>query len=375
MKKFLLCPIIAALLFVFAGCYEEEPAKENIAGEEQIYSENEEEQKIPKEPELPAEEELFAMAEDALYFHCHTMDGADFYEYGGFEKPEDISAQGLYNFFIAKNGGEKYLGKDKAGYHIPKKYMIDFYSGYFCDVSFLEEKLDGIYSASFFSAYKEENVIFHENPEIKAEGEKITLKTDDYEAVFCFSEGKVFYESFSLNSGPKWGLETELFVTDPESETYTDEEMVISGYAYSDWRYVKTNTGRYISSRKEPFNYYESLNFYREKDLYEPFGSLTVYKDTGTTFDELLAKSSVLVFEEDIIPVENIFHSAEKACYVKLTYPSKNGEPGGYLRTYIIQYDGYVAFSNIYIEYSEQERQEGECEEFISGLNIVPKNL
>ena len=149
MKRFLLCPIIAALLFVFAGCYEEEPAKENIAGEEQIYSENEEE-KIPKEPELPAEEELFAMAEDALYFHCHTMDGMDFYEYGGFEKPEDISAQGLYNFFIAKNDGVKYLGKDKAGYNITKKDMIDFYSGYFCDVSFLEEKLDGIYSASFF---------------------------------------------------------------------------------------------------------------------------------------------------------------------------------------------------------------------------------
>ncbi len=365
MKKFIICLMAAVLALTFFGCGKEELPEENVSEPEVIISE-------PEEQKEPALEELCLMAEDALYFHCHTMDGLDFYEYGGFESPADITEEGLYNFFIAKNDEKNFLGWDKVGYHIPKKDMMDFYSDYFYDVSFLEEKLNDVYSVRFFSAGREENVIFSDDPQMVIDGDKITLESEDYEAVFTIADGKIFYESFKVTANKKWGLQSDLLVTDMEREESIEEKVRITSCAYPDWSYVKINDGRYISSREKPFTYYEELKFYRTEDLYGPFGALTVYKDTGATFDELLRISSVLVFEEDIIPVESISPSAEKACYVRLTYPSKNGEPDGYLRIYIIQFEGYVALSDIYIYYSDQQNQEGECEEFISGLEIYP---
>ncbi|MBR3935566.1 MAG: hypothetical protein IKJ57_03365 [Oscillospiraceae bacterium] len=380
MKKYAVYFMILILAFAFYGCGPEKILEDEIKNPEPLASETEEQEDVVKEEiaEIPKQEEneypelkeLCLMAKDALYFHCHTMDGIDFFEYGGFESPEEITEEGILNFFIAKNDGEKYLGADKMGYHIPKKDIIDFCAEYFYDVSFLEELLDERYSVRFFSAYNEENVIFNENPEMKIEGDRIFLKTDDYEAVFRIHDGKTCYESFKVSPYKKWGLQTEIFATDAETEKSTDERICITSCAYPDWSYVRTNDGRYISSREEPFTYYEKIQFYSTNDFFGPFGSLTVYKDTGTTYDDLLKMSSILVFEEDIIPVENLSPGAEKACYVKMTYPSKDGESTGYQRTYIVQFEGYVAFFDAYIYYSEQKETEGKCEEFISGLRV-----
>lgn len=377
MKKLAVYLMILILVFAFSGCGAEEIPEDEIQNPEPAVSETEEPKEIteiPKQEEInyPTLKELCLMAKDALYFHCHTMDGIDFFEYGGFENPEEITEEGILNFFIAKNDGEKYLGGDKVGYHIPKKDIIDFCAGYFYDVSFLEELLDERYSERFFSAYNEENVIFNENVEMKIEGDKIFLKTDDYEAVFFIKDGKAYYESFKVSPYKKWGLRTEFFATDAETEKSTDEKICVTSFAYPDWSYVKTNRGTYDSKKDMPFGYYESIQFYSTENLFDPFGALTVYKDSGTTYDDLLRMSSILVFEEDIIPVESLSPGAEKACYVKMTYPSKDGESTGYQRTYIVQLDGYVAFFDAYINYSEQEEMEGKCEEFISGLMIYP---
>ena len=108
------------------------------------------------------------------------------------------------------------------------------------------------------------------------------------------------------------------------------------------------------------------------------YASLSVYKDIGTTYDDLLAMNSLWVGIDEYTyhEVGGIF---SKGSYIHFDYPTSekyDHEEDAipvYGRFYQLQFDGYVADVCVYIRIDSEENtlfDEKICDEFISSIII-----
>jgi predicted small lipoprotein YifL len=108
------------------------------------------------------------------------------------------------------------------------------------------------------------------------------------------------------------------------------------------------------------------------------YASLSVYKDTGKTYDEFLANHSLWVGIN-----EHTYHEAEgnflKGSYIHFNYPAfekydhEDDAVPVYGRFYQLQFDGYVADVDVYIRIDSDKNtnfDEKICDEFISSIKI-----
>ena len=104
----------------------------------------------------------------------------------------------------------------------------------------------------------------------------------------------------------------------------------------------------------------------------------TVYKDTGTTYEDLLDKNSLWVGIN-----EHTYHEASgnfsKGSYIHFDYPTsekydtEEDAVPVYGRFYQLRFDGYVADVGVYIRIDSEENtlfDEKICDEFISSIKI-----
>ena len=104
----------------------------------------------------------------------------------------------------------------------------------------------------------------------------------------------------------------------------------------------------------------------------------TVYKDTGTTYEDLLDKNSLWVGIN-----EHTYHEASgnfsKGSYIRFGYPTsekydtEEDAVPVYGRFYQLRFDGYVADVGVYIRIDSEENtlfDEKICDEFISSIKI-----
>lgn len=104
----------------------------------------------------------------------------------------------------------------------------------------------------------------------------------------------------------------------------------------------------------------------------------TVYKDTGTTYEDLLDKNSLWVGIN-----EHTYHEASgnfsKGSYIRFDYPTsekydtEEDAVSVYGRFYQLRFDGYVADVGVYIRIDSEENtlfDEKICDEFISSIKI-----
>lgn len=108
------------------------------------------------------------------------------------------------------------------------------------------------------------------------------------------------------------------------------------------------------------------------------YASLSVYKDIGTTYDDLLAMNSLWVGID-----EYTYHEVNgnflKGSYIHFNYPAfdkydhEEDAVPVYGRFYQLQFDGYVADVGVYIRIDSEENtlfDEKICDEFISSIII-----
>lgn len=108
------------------------------------------------------------------------------------------------------------------------------------------------------------------------------------------------------------------------------------------------------------------------------YANFVIYKDTGTTYDDLLAMNSLWVGID-----EYTYHEVSgdffEGSYIRFDYPRKNlGDEEDPIRTYSRFYqlksEGYVVSANISIRLDEEwnavEEDEKICDEFISSIKI-----
>ena len=104
----------------------------------------------------------------------------------------------------------------------------------------------------------------------------------------------------------------------------------------------------------------------------------TFYKDTGTTYEDLLDKNSLWVGIN-----EHTYHEASgnfsKGIYIRFDYPTsekydtEEDAVPVYGRFYQLRFDGYVADVSVYIRIDSEENtlfDEKICDEFISSIKI-----
>lgn len=113
-----------------------------------------------------------------------------------------------------------------------------------------------------------------------------------------------------------------------------------------------------------------SLFFYDKDDVY--FASLTVYKDFGNTYQNLLSENSILtgLSEKTYRNIEHKF--AKKASYVYFSSPYKESNEGltrKENRFYQLQFDKYVVSINLQFEYGS-EHDKILCDNFIDSIKI-----
>ena len=108
------------------------------------------------------------------------------------------------------------------------------------------------------------------------------------------------------------------------------------------------------------------------------YASFSVYKDIGTTYDDLLAMNSLWVGID-----EYTYHEVSgnflKGSYIHFDYPTsekydhEEDAIPAYGRFYQLQFDGYVADVGVYIRIDSEENtlfDEKICNEFISSIII-----
>lgn len=108
------------------------------------------------------------------------------------------------------------------------------------------------------------------------------------------------------------------------------------------------------------------------------YASIAVYKDTGTTYDDLLARNSLWVGIDEYTYHE-VSGNFEKGSYIRFDYPTsekydvEEDAVPVYGRFYQLQFDGYVVAVNAYIRIDSEENKafdEKLCDEFISSIKI-----
>lgn len=108
------------------------------------------------------------------------------------------------------------------------------------------------------------------------------------------------------------------------------------------------------------------------------YASLSVYKDIGTTYDDLLARNSLWVGIDEYTYHE-VSGNFEKGSYIRFDYPTsekydvEEDAVPVYGRFYQLQFDGYVVAVNAYIRIDSEENKafdEKLCDEFISSIKI-----
>ena len=107
------------------------------------------------------------------------------------------------------------------------------------------------------------------------------------------------------------------------------------------------------------------------KDEKGELGTVTVYRDDGDTYEQLIGHNMLWLFPEDLYKA--VCDAAEKCSYADLEYPAKSREytePEARfysMRLYQLQFDGWVVSADM-ILYENDENAVTNCEEFIRGL-------
>lgn len=217
-----------------------------------------------------------------------------------------------------------------------------------------------IFAFLFSSCAKEEAEIAEENEIIEESGSsesEIEEENEILESCFEIEDGKLSGEVFPMVENSETGV----------GEIFKNELVPFSMSLPEDWKAdaIKDNEDVIGINFKMPWDDRHSASF-------------AVYKDTGTTYEDLLANHSLWVGIN-----EHTYHEVSgdfsKGSYIHFSYPTpekydvEEGYIPVYLRMYQLQFDGYVVDLGVYVRIDSEENtalDEKICDEFVSSIKI-----
>ena len=217
---------------------------------------------------------------------------------------------------------------------------------------------------SFSACGGKDEIVVPEEEMIESESD---IKTEP-EPEQTESIEKIPESYIKIENGKLFGMIHPMVPVSPERENVFENELVeVSMSVPEGWEpgTLEEEGGIYGITFTMPWDNRHYANF-------------VIYKDTGTTYDDLLAMNSLWVGID-----EYTYHEVSgdffEGSYIRFDYPRKNlGDEENPIRTYSRFYqlksEGYVVSANISIRLDEEwnavEEDEKICDEFISSIKI-----